>query len=236
VARIFSTYQGTGSTAGQLILDFNPSTTTGIRLFLPSNTGAVTLAAAGPGLPDLDPGSKQTITVVYETGATNDTVKIYLEGALIASKTDLPPGTVQNLGTNDLRIGEDRGGYRGAFANENFIGSMDDVLILSRALTLEQVQLLASQGADALIATLPPDGTPGDFDNDGDVDGRDFLAWQRGQSPSPLSATDLADWQENYGASGLSANIAIPEPSAIALALMSLILATRGRTLSRGSR
>ena len=45
----------------------------------------------------------------------------------------------------------------------------------------------------------------GDFDGDGDIDGRDFLAWQRGQSPTPLSSGDLSDWHENYGSSGLSA-------------------------------
>jgi hypothetical protein len=43
----------------------------------------------------------------------------------------------------------------------------------------------------------------GDFDGDGDVDGRDFLRWQRGNSPNPLSSGDLALWQEQYGTSGL---------------------------------
>jgi hypothetical protein len=61
-------------------------------------------------------------------------------------------------------------------------------------------------------------GLEGDFDNDGDVDGRDFLRWQRGQSPNPLSASDLAAWQTNYGASGLVAAVAtVPEPHAVAL-------------------
>ena len=56
----------------------------------------------------------------------------------------------------------------------------------------------------------------GDFDNDGDVDGRDFLEWQRGGSPSPLSSGDLADWQTNYGTTSFTAaSNAIPEPSAI---------------------
>jgi hypothetical protein len=54
---------------------------------------------------------------------------------------------------------------------------------------------------------------PGDFDLDGDVDGRDFLMWQRGGSPSPLSAGDLANWQANYGAGSLTASVAVPEPS-----------------------
>jgi hypothetical protein len=42
------------------------------------------------------------------------------------------------------------------------------------------------------IAVGPP--TPGDFDSDGDVDGRDFLIWQRNPT---LGA--LADWQSGYG-------------------------------------
>jgi hypothetical protein len=59
-----------------------------------------------------------------------------------------------------------------------------------------------------------------DFDGDGDVDGRDFLAWQRGQSPDPLSATDLALWQGQYGSNGgLQATVtAVPEPAAGILA------------------
>jgi hypothetical protein len=39
----------------------------------------------------------------------------------------------------------------------------------------------------------------GDFNLDGAVDGSDFLRWQRGNSPNPVSAQDLADWRSNYG-------------------------------------
>jgi hypothetical protein len=39
---------------------------------------------------------------------------------------------------------------------------------------------------------------PGDYDLDGDVDGRDFLKWQRGESTNPLGAVDLATWRGNY--------------------------------------
>lgn len=58
-------------------------------------------------------------------------------------------------------------------------------------------------------------GSPGDFDDDGDVDGFDFLEWQRGASPSPLSPADLADWQNSYGApaGSLRALSIIPEPN-----------------------
>ena len=55
----------------------------------------------------------------------------------------------------------------------------------------------------------------GDFDFDFDVDGADFLKWQRGESPDPLSQSDLVDWQSNYGmVAPLSAtSTAVPEPT-----------------------
>ena len=55
----------------------------------------------------------------------------------------------------------------------------------------------------------------GDFDEDGDVDGNDFLRWQRGESPVALSATDLSRWQGNYGAGTpfSASSRAVPEPS-----------------------
>jgi hypothetical protein len=72
----------------------------------------------------------------------------------------------------------------------------------------------------------------GDFDGDGDVDGRDFLRWQRGQSPNPLSASDLAAWKSNYGTGALTATAtAVPEPSTIGLTLLGSVamLARRRR-------
>jgi hypothetical protein len=57
---------------------------------------------------------------------------------------------------------------------------------------------------------------PGDFDHDGNVDGDDFLKWQRGESPAPSSASDLAAWRANFGFKMLSANSqAVPEPSTL---------------------
>ncbi len=70
-------------------------------------------------------------------------------------------------------------------------------------------------------------GIPGDFDQDGDVDGRDFLVWQRNTSVGSLSA-----WQANYGMpGGLAASTSVPEPSAwiIALATLTLCCCIRSR-------
>ncbi len=62
-------------------------------------------------------------------------------------------------------------------------------------------------------ATFNVQSLSGDFDNDGDVDGRDFLAWQRGGSPSPLSSADLTTWQSNYGS---VAPVVVTEVTALA--------------------
>jgi hypothetical protein len=69
----------------------------------------------------------------------------------------------------------------------------------------------------------------GDFDADGDVDGADFLAWQRDPSVG-----DLADWSANFGtASALAAaqasTTAVPEPASFTLALMALVAFRRYR-------
>ncbi len=49
--------------------------------------------------------------------------------------------------------------------------------------------------------------SPGDFDTDGDIDGSDFLSWQRGFG-SPYTVDDLTDWQEDYGAGASLAAVA----------------------------
>jgi hypothetical protein len=71
-----------------------------------------------------------------------------------------------------------------------------------------------------LRITAPDSGIPGDFDSDGDVDGRDFLMWQR-----DASVGNLSDWQANYGLSALETHIAvIPEPMTASLILSVLLI------------
>jgi arabinan endo-1,5-alpha-L-arabinosidase len=62
-------------------------------------------------------------------------------------------------------------------------------------------------------------GLAGDFNADGQVDGRDFLVWQRNPAVG-----NLADWQANYGVdttAGLSST-AVPEPPALPVLLPGL--------------
>lgn len=72
---------------------------------------------------------------------------------------------------------------------------------------------------DGVLRMLVPLTTQGDFNADGQVDGRDFLVWQRDSSVG-----DLADWQANYGAGSLTATAAVPEPASCVALLVGVLL------------
>ena len=88
-------------------------------------------------------------------------------------------------------------------------------------------------------------GQAGDFDSDGDVDGQDFLVWQRtfgsttdlsadGNQDGVVDAADFTVWRDNFGsASSMTANVAVPEPAAIFLASVACGMLTMRPTLRR---
>jgi hypothetical protein len=120
-------------------------------------------------------------------------------------------------GNQGLTLGRRTDGQR------PFNGSMDDARIFTHALTEAELQDMAG---------YEPPAADGDFDDDGDVDGRDFLVWQRGGSPAALSAEDLAAWTNAYGAvPPLAAATGVPEPTSIAMvvAALSMLVATDRR-------
>ena len=83
----------------------------------------------------------------------------------------------------------------------DFLGEYHLVSLYDRALSSAEVR--QNFAAGPILAN-------GDFDGDGDVDGNDFLAWQKGGA----TAGDLAAWKENFGSLGtLAANSTVPEPS-----------------------
>ena len=87
-----------------------------------------------------------------------------------------------------------------------------------------------SATSEGLSYTVP--GPKGDFDFDGDVEGVDFLAWQRGESPSPGSDGDLAHWQANYGIvadPAIPTSLGVPEPTTGLLLLLGWAAIFRGR-------
>ncbi|MDZ4659952.1 MAG: hypothetical protein SH868_20435 [Bythopirellula sp.] len=94
---------------------------------------------------------------------------------------------------------------------------------------------IAIPGASLYVPPI----TPGDYDFDGDVDGRDFLIWQRaygtsdsmadGDDSGTVGPEDLVIWQDHYGetAPPVAASISVPEPASLALGVMSLLAMVR---------
>ncbi|MEM8943735.1 MAG: hypothetical protein AAGD11_01020 [Planctomycetota bacterium] len=102
------------------------------------------------------------------------------------------------------------------------IENLEDSNPIYLVLRTSEVDPAAGQAAVAWVnnetsVELP---TPGDFDFDGDVDGTDFLLWQRGEADDPPSHQGLAAWQANFGlSSSLAAAqpISVPEPTTVSL-------------------
>jgi len=90
----------------------------------------------------------------------------------------------------------------------------------------------AFRGLAMLGSTAPL--ADGDFDGNGIVDGADFLLWQQGSSPDPLSLDDLAAWEANFGSGATMSTVApVPEPSSLGLLLAAGVLWGLGRRFER---
>jgi len=151
--------------------------------------------AERPGIPaaDLEVDRWYHIAGVYD--GTAGKASIYLDGELKDEHTNaaltglVKPGQVATLGRD------------GANSQYYFQGQIDNVQVFDRALRPEQLQFLDT------IQKEP------DFDLDGDVDGFDFLAWQRGYGinnnaglsdgdadhDNDVDNDDLGYWEQEYG-------------------------------------
>lgn len=92
---------------------------------------------------------------------------------------------------------------------------------------------IGSAGNDVVLTLAAESADNADFDNDGDVDGADFLTWQRNVSTTSGAAIengdatgdgavdgdDLAVWQDQFGPASQPAQAPVPEPGGLALAL-----------------
>lgn len=136
------------------------------------------------------------------------------------------PTQIGSVPTGD---GEWRLGIRIDGSNPLLDGFIDEVLITDQTLSSSDVNILYNAGVAAFLSGV----LPGDFDLDGNVDGNDFLSWQQGGSPNPLSASDLADWEAFYGTTSpaLAAGVSnVPEPASMILVMLgSLTLLARRR-------
>lgn len=106
----------------------------------------------------------------------------------------------------------------------------------ARNLTFEFLQ--AGQQTATVGAVIYEAAGDADFDNDNDVDGHDFLRWQRGvgittgatnaqgdaNGDGAVNAADLAMWRSRFGGtSAQAAASAVPEPTALGLVGLGVI-------------
>ncbi len=87
--------------------------------------------------------------------------------------------------------------------------------------------------------------TPGDFDNDGDVDGDDLAIWQAGyglnangdaDGDGDSDGRDFLTWQRQFSTgpfTGLSAMISVPEPTSLVMALFAWVGVQRRRVVRK---
>jgi hypothetical protein len=90
---------------------------------------------------------------------------------------------------------------------------------------------------ESIRVLVPAPSLAGDYDDDQDVDGNDFLVWQQavgstvtpgtgadGDNSGAIDGGDLTVWRNNYGMTAAAgAAAAIPEPAAVSLAAMAAV-------------
>lgn len=196
--RLFSAYDGgaVGSTQGELWFDFDASgQDTGIRL------GAMgeLVEADKTKLTDWSKNSGNTdahhIAATWNDGA----VTLYFDGQPVGQGGTAGRGALAFVHPG-LRFGEDY--PPAATSNEPFIGVVDDVLVLRRALNSEEIARLAAEGTGVVT------GAEGDLllDFEGIEDGRLWNAYNAAEeSPTRLPGHETASEVAltlNYATSG----------------------------------
>lgn len=106
---------------------------------------------------------------------------------------------------NDLQL------YRAYLGRSDVLGGSDIEVFIDDWQTLNGSA--SRTWYDGVGYALVTTGIPGDFDNDLDVDGLDFLAWQ-----ADPSVGNLSDWEDYYGTEPPEAGVqTVPEPTALML-------------------
>jgi MYXO-CTERM domain-containing protein len=96
----------------------------------------------------------------------------------------------------------------------------------------------AELGIDNVELAGPPQALPGDFDGNGRVDGGDLdhptLGW-RARFGVDLDGNDFLTWQRNLNVAAAPGGTTAPEPGSLSLVLVAAALAIRRPRSTRGA-
>ena len=146
--RLFSTYNGSTTVPEELYFDVNSGGAIGpdghsIRFNYDGLLVGAKSDQIGDWSAEKDPDTVHHLAATWNKGLIN----LYFDGQLVGSGQSKKAELKFALG--DLHFGED---YRPtALTNEPFEGIADDILVLRRALSTQEVQELAKSGASAVL-------------------------------------------------------------------------------------
>ena len=173
------------------------------------------------------------------TGHTNNTATLYVDGV---------PATINHKsrwGPNNNSLFFGAASHNPGFPLHHYAGVYDEIALFDEVLSETDINLLMDEGIEQFMGG---GGITGDLDGDGDVDGDDFLLWQRnfpvldgtaGSSSGDangdgnVDGDDFLVWQRNFPYP--TAISSVPEPNSLAmLALGGLMMLRRRSRIQHG--
>ncbi len=162
--RLFSAYNGGALEPGELLLDFNSGGSIedgqSLRFYLGDFDLQVSEAVVGDWSIESGDRRPHHIAVTWNRGMA----KLYFDGQLVAQKQQADAAPVE-LALGDLRFGEDYPPT--SIDNEAFLGGVDDLLVLRRALEEVDICRLAKLGPRAVLDRQSDRGALLDFETGG---------------------------------------------------------------------
>lgn len=131
------------------------------------------------------------------------------------------------------------GDYNGLYASGVLKADIASIINLNAIKLADIIKLntgLTNISNNLFFAGIPMPANPiaGDFNNDGVVNNADLAVWKTGFANGSMTGADFLEWQRNLGAgSATTAAAAVPEPTAIGLAVFGITgLVTAGRRMT----
>lgn len=190
------------------------------------------IGALSVGNLSLNPGSTIQMQLAGTTAGVTFDRLVVTQGATLG-------GTLQVVLENSYQpaAGDSYDLLDWGFRNSTF--SSVSLPALSSGLTWTTTQLYTT-------GTITVVGAAGDYNNNGVVDAADYTLYRdvlststslpNDTTPGTVTAADYTVWQANFGQGGQSAAATVPEPTAIAVVLISLLTTSRIATRSVGRR